>query len=145
MFEGARLPDAPCDPSNTVGNTYAFGSNSQIARFTAIDWYIGANGRANEGGWSLYRRRLDRAAVLSVEEIVAGVTDMQIAYRRANTADFVPAATVTAAGSWDAVNAVTITLTLDSTDHRVSTDTNVNSGRLQRTFTHIVTLRNRVP
>ena len=130
---------------DTVGNSYAFGPNSQIARFTAVDWYIGANERADEGGWSLYRVRLDRGATLVVEEIVAGVTDMQILYRRDGADTFVPATDGSLVGNWESINAVTLTLTLDSAGRRVSTDTTVNSGRLQRSFSHLVTLRNRVP
>jgi len=76
------------------------------------------------------------------EEIVAGVTDMQVTYREAGSAEFRSAATV---GTWSNVNAVMIALTLQSADQRVSTDVRENSGRLERTFTNIITLRNRVP
>jgi type IV pilus assembly protein PilW len=141
--KGLGYPTAVCP--DTVGNSYTFGPNSQVARFTAVDWYIGANERNDEGGWSLYRVRLDRGATLVVEEIVAGVTDMQILYRRDGANAFVPATDASLVGNWDSVNAVTLTLTLDSAGRRVTTDTTVNSGRLQRSFSHLVTLRNRVP
>lgn len=132
----------PTDCSSTNGNVYAFGPNSQIARLGAVDWFIGNNGRASEGGRSLYRRRMGSGAALLTEEVVAGVTDMQIRYREAGTQSFVQANLV---GTWSNVNAVMITLNMQSADQRVSTDTSVNSGRLQRTFTNVVTLRNRVP
>ena len=67
---------------------------------------------------------------------------MQISYREADEAEFVPADEV---GTWTNVNAVMIELTLQSADQRVSSDAGENSGRLQRTFTNVITLRNRVP
>jgi hypothetical protein len=36
-------------------------------------------------------------------------------------------------------------LTVESADARISTDSTVNAGRLERQFTQVVTLRNRVP
>ncbi len=78
------------------------------------------------------------------EEIVAGVTDLQLQYRLDGTDSFDDASAL-GVGDWASVNAVSISLTMDSADERVSTDASVNSGRLQRTFTHVVTLRNRVP
>lgn len=122
----------------TVGNTYAFGPNAQLAHVMAADWYVGDNRRPLEGGRSLYRRRMNASS----EEIVAGVTDMQARYREAGRSDFREATSVEA---WEDVNAVMITLTLQSEDQRITTDARRNSGRLQRQFTSIVTLRNRVP
>jgi type IV pilus assembly protein PilW len=123
----------------TAGNPYTFGRNSQLARLSAVGWYIGDNSRPLEGGRSLYRFRMAAAAP---EEIVAGVTDMQVRYREAGRSDFRDATSV---GTWTSVNAVMITLTLRSADQRITTNNNVNSGRLERQFTNIVTLRNRVP
>lgn len=122
----------------TNGNAYAYGPNSQLARLTAVDWYIGNNQRPAEGGRSLFRRRMTAAP----EEIVAGVSDMQVTYREEGEADFVQAGAVTV---WTNVNAIMIELTMQSADQRISTDTRENSGRLERTFTNIITLRNRVP
>ncbi|MDY6948372.1 MAG: prepilin-type N-terminal cleavage/methylation domain-containing protein [Pseudomonadota bacterium] len=123
----------------TAGNPYTFSRNSQLARLSAVAWYIGDNNRPLDGGRSLYRFRMDAAAA---EEIVTGVTDMQVRYREAGRSDFRDA---TAVGTWANVNAVMITLTLRSADQRITTDNNVNAGRLERQFTNIVTLRNRVP
>lgn len=128
----------PTDCSSTNGNAYAYGPNSQIARLAATDWYVGDNQRASEGGRSLFRRRLSGTP----EEIVAGVTNMQITYRESGGVDFAPATSV---GVWTNVNAVMIELTLQSADQRISTDASVNSGRLERVFTYVITLRNRVP
>ena len=123
----------------TGGNEYTFGPNSQIARLSTTIWYIGDNGRAQEGGRSLYRRRLTDAA--AAQEIVPGVSDMQLAFRVGNNATL-----TTAPGNadWDDVTAVEVTLTVNSLDARVSTAPGVNDGRLQRRFTTIVGLRNRL-
>ncbi|MBM0107146.1 prepilin-type N-terminal cleavage/methylation domain-containing protein [Steroidobacter sp. S1-65] len=121
------------------GAPYEYGLNSQLARLSAVSWYIGDNGRPAEGGRSLYRRRLGAAGA---EEIVTGVTDMQIRYRAAGGEEFFDAIDV---DSWTDVNAVMFTLTLQSADRRVTTDPTVDAGRLEREFSHIVTLRNRVP
>jgi type IV pilus assembly protein PilW len=138
--KGLGYPTLCGPPAN--GNVYAFAPNSRLARLSAVDWYIGNNGRAVEGGRSLYRRRLGAGAAMVTEEVVAGVTDMQLLYRETGSDSFVEAGTI---GTWTNVTAVTITLTMQSADQRVTTDTNINSGRLQRTLTNVVTLRNRVP
>lgn len=134
----------PTNCGSATGNVYKFSANSQVAHFAATDWYIGNNGRPDEGGRSLYRQRVTNAGAPAPEEIVAGVTDMQIRYRVNGTDNFVDASSITTA-NWPNVNALTITFTLTSADQRVSTDNTVNSGRLQRSFTWLVTLRNRVP
>ncbi|HXC58006.1 MAG TPA: prepilin-type N-terminal cleavage/methylation domain-containing protein, partial [Steroidobacteraceae bacterium] len=43
----------PTDCSTATGAVYTFPQNSQIGRLTAVDWYVGNNGRAAEGGRSL--------------------------------------------------------------------------------------------
>ncbi len=134
----------PTDCSSTNGNAYTFGPNSQVARFSAVSWYIGNNGRANEGGRSLYRRRLGSGASLITEEVVAGVQNLQLGYRVDGSTAFVAPSAV-AAADWATVNAVQLTLTMTSADARVSTAPGTNNGRIERTFTHLVTLRNRVP
>lgn len=129
---------------SATGTPYSFGRNSQVARLSATAWYIGNNTRADEGGRSLYRVRLAPGASLVTEEVVAGITDLQVQYREqgGGVDEFRDAEDI---ATWANVNAVRITLTLQSADRRVSTDTSVNTGRLQRTFDNIVTLRNRVP
>ncbi|HEY5755225.1 MAG TPA: prepilin-type N-terminal cleavage/methylation domain-containing protein [Steroidobacter sp.] len=124
----------------TTPNPYTFPANSQLARVASVDWYVGDNQRAAQGepGRSLFRRRMAAAP----EEIVAGVTNLRITYREAGRTDFRAADVV---GTWANVNAVMIELTLQSADQRVSSDATVNTGRIERVFTNIVTLRNRVP
>lgn len=140
--KGLGFPPAACDVN--PGNTYTFPPNSQVARLSAVNWYIGNNGRADEGGRSLYRRRLGPGASLIVEEVVAGVRNLELQYRIAGTNTFVDASAV-GASDWQNVNAVSLRLTMDSADKNVATAQGANNARLERTFTHLVTLRNRVP
>lgn len=132
----------PTDCDTATGNPYAFARNSQVSRLAASTWYIGNNDRAGEGGRSLYRRRMGAGAVVQVEEVVAGVSNMELSYREQGVDEFQEANEV---GNWSNVTAVMITLTLQSADQRVTTDPTVNAGRIERAFTNIVTLRNRVP
>ncbi len=140
--KGLGFPPAACDTN--PGNTYTFGPNSQVARLAAVSWYIGNNNRPDEGGRSLYRRRLGAGATVSVEEVVAGVRDLQLQYRVEGSNAFVDASAMSAS-DWQNVNAVMLRLTMDSTERNIATAQGANSGRLERTFTHLVTLRNRVP
>jgi type IV pilus assembly protein PilW len=148
VVRGARQPNALSNPTPTCptgdanGNVYTFGPNSQIARFAAMAWYVGNNGRADEGGRSLYRVRLGSGTALLTEEVVPGVTDMRLQYREQGRSDFRDASLV---GAWTDVIAVRIELTMMSADQRVSDDVTLDAGRLRRDFTSIVTLRNRVP
>lgn len=132
----------PTDCSSETGNAYVFGRNSQVARLAAASWYIGNNGRASEGGRSLYRRRMGAGGAVQIEEVVAGVTNMELSYREQGADEFEQANVV---ANWSNVSAVMIALTVQSADQRVTNDPSVNSGRIERRFTNIVTLRNRVP
>lgn len=127
-----------------AGTAYAFLRNSLLGRFGATEWYIGRSGRATDSGRSLFRRRLGNGGVEVTEEVVADVTEMVITYRVGNEEEFA-AATALAAGDWADVNAVRIEVTVNSADARVSTDATVNGGRLERSFTQVIALRNRVP
>jgi type IV pilus assembly protein PilW len=122
--------------------TYTFQRNAWIGRLGASDWYVGTNPR---GGKSLYRKRLTNggATPVATEEIIAGVTDMQIKYG-VNGSDTIADASAVAAADWAKVNSVFITLTIDSSDTNISTDSATNSGKLRRTYTYIITMRNRV-
>ena len=104
-----------------------------VARVNNNLWYIGDNGRAQEGGRSLFRQRLGNDGSAVTEEIIPGVSDMTINYREGDNADF-----VANPGNWEAVTAVEITLTIDSPDARASTD----NTRMQREFTTLIGLRN---
>jgi type IV pilus assembly protein PilW len=135
----------PTDCGSATGNVHIFNQNSQIGRLYAVDWYVGNNGRAAEGGTSLYRRRLGTNGTIVIEEIVSGVTNMQIQYGVNGSNTISDASALVGAAAWAPVSSVFITLTVRSTDSNVSTSAAVNSGRLERTFTYVITLRNRVP
>jgi type IV pilus assembly protein PilW len=136
--KGLGFP-AVCDGGS--GNSYEFPENSQVGRLMAAVWYIGNNGRAADGGRSLFRRRLGPGGVEVTEEIVSGVTDMQVRYGENGSDDIQEADDV---GTWDNVNSIFITLTADSISSNVTTNPTENQGRISRTFTYLITLRNRV-
>jgi len=133
-------------PTPCSGATnYVFPRNSTVGRLQAVTWYIGNNGRAADGGRSLYRIRLGAGGVPVTEEVVAGVTDMQVQYGTNGSDTISDAGSIVGTAAWAGVNSVFITLTISSTDARISTDAATNTGRLSKTFTYLVTLRNRVP
>jgi type IV pilus assembly protein PilW len=126
----------------TTGNVYVYPRNAQIGRMITTSWYIGNNGRAAEGGRSLYRRRVGAGGVVATEEIVAGVTDMQLQFR-AQGADAI-LADATLVPDWTLINSVLIGLTSQSGDTNVTTDNTVNNGRVERTYNYLISLRNRL-
>lgn len=115
------------------GNAYGYLPSAQMARLMAVDWFVGNNGRGD--GRSLFRKRMD----IAPEEMVAGVSNMSLRYLQAGGSGFIETVT-----NWANVTAVEVTLTIDSADARISSDPGVNQGRLQREFTNVITLRNRV-
>lgn len=133
----------PTDCSSANGRPYTYGANSTVARLAASRWYIGDNGRVSGNGGNgraLFRSTL-RAGALANEEVVEGVTDMQVTYLLQNAAAYVPAAAVPA-GQWDNVTAANVTLTLAGQaqgETRIST----TGGALQRQVNFVVNLRNR--
>jgi type IV pilus assembly protein PilW len=133
----------PTDCSSGTGNVHLFPQNSQIGRLYAVDWYVGNNGRTGDVGTSLFRRRLGPNATVIVEEIVSGVTDMQIQYGVNGSDTISSAGSLVGAAAWAPVNSVFITLTVRSSDANVAANA-ANAGRLERTFTYLITLRNRV-
>ncbi len=130
----------PSDCSSVNGNLYQFGANSQIAKLGAADWYIGNN---PVKGRSLYRVELaapdakENVFLGTPQEMVRDVTGMAITYHAKGSASFVPASSI---ANWALVDAVQVTLTLQSADQRAGTDVKP----LTRTFTATTTVRNRV-
>ncbi|RAP56448.1 prepilin-type N-terminal cleavage/methylation domain-containing protein [Oleiagrimonas sp. MCCC 1A03011] len=121
----------------TTGNGYKFDRNSQVAKLTAVDWYIGNN---PVNGRSLYRVSLVNKSGVPTptsQEMVRNVTGMQISYHESGSASFKDAKYVS---NWGAVDAVRVHLTLESTDKRAGTDTKA----LSRNFWSTTTIRNRV-
>jgi type IV pilus assembly protein PilW len=125
--------------TTTTGNGYTYGPNSTLAELVATDWFIGNN---PVGGKSLYRMQLATSAAgvpaaTTAEEMVRDVTAMSIGYHVAPNANFIAASAVT---DWSKVDAVQVTLTLQSVDQRAGTDVKP----ITRNYTATTTVRNRV-
>jgi type IV pilus assembly protein PilW len=136
----------PTDCSTATGNSYELTRNTQLWRLFAVDWYIGQTGRTgNDTGTALFRRRLGPAGVDTAEEIVAGISDMQISYRLGTSNEFVDAAGTMTLADWAQVNAVRIELTSESADTNIAVAGSGDDRRLQRRYVQTITLRNRVP
>jgi type IV pilus assembly protein PilW len=133
----------PTDCGSVAGNVYTFPRNSQIGRLVVTDWYIGNNGRAGEGGRSLFRRRMGVGGGVVTEEVVAGVVDMQLQFRATNDNNIIADASLVP--DWTIVSSILVRITSRSSDINVSTDSTVNNGRVERTFNYLITLRNRLP
>lgn len=128
----------PTDCSSPNGNQYQFGPNSQIAKYSAVDWYIGKN---KASGRSLYRKGLVNVAgkpTPTAQEMVRNVTDMQIQYHRPGLTGFVDADAIGA--NWRLVDATRITLRFESANAHASTQGTAITRELSAT----ITLRNRV-
>lgn len=117
---------APCNPTAPA---YLYPMNSVISKLNGVRWFVADNGR---GGTSLFRV-LNGAAR---EEMVEGVSNMQIEYLQdPATTDYVAAGAV---AGWQDVTSIRITFTVNS-------DSAVGSGNvpLTRQLEQVVTLRNR--
>lgn len=115
------------------GSSKSYGKNSLIAKLYAVRWYVADSKSGN--GRALYRVLMDKGAVLTPEEVTDGIQNMQLTYLVSGANGYVPAS---ASVDWKNVVAVKITLTLLGTDRAGE-----GNSRLQRTLTHVVTLRNR--
>lgn len=117
-----------------------------VSRLTAVTWYIGNNDRANEGGRSLYRIRLQADGSTVTEEILPGVVDMALRYHTQGEDDF--ADSVADQAAWNNINAIELTLTTESTQRNVTSEADADSpyvgsdGRMRRQLTHVIALRN---
>lgn len=128
----------------TNGTSYTFQNGGFLGKLSAFAWYVGQNDR---GGTSLYRVRMNNTggtAGVTTDEIVEGVTDMQVTYLvRADNGtlanDYVGASAV-AATDWKKVVAVRVALTFASLEN-VGTE----QQRLARSLITVYTLRNRAP
>lgn len=119
----------------------------QVSRLTAVTWYIGNNGRDNEGGRSLYRIRLETDGTTVTEEILPGVVDLGLQYHTKDEDAFTPDAPTTEI-EWNEINAIELTLTTESTQRNVTSEAASGSkfvgsdGRMRRQITHVISLRN---
>lgn len=118
----------------TLGTAYEFDEHAQLVQLVGRGWYVGSNGRAATGGRALYRVTMDGTP----QEVIDGVTDMQLQYKTDTAVNYVDASAIT---DWARVEAIRVTVSLEGTTAAASVD----NGRLQRQFSHVVTLRNRVP
>lgn len=120
--------------------------NSVVGRLKSRAWYIGNNGRDDEGGRSLYLAELTVGSAGSPDlqpiEIASGVTDIEFRYRLNDTSDFKTASQI--GNQWALVNAVQVSFSLLGQDTNVTVDSTTNAGRLSRSFSSIVALRNRI-
>lgn len=121
----------------------AYGPNSTIARFMSTIWYIGHNGRPEDGNRSLFRLRLGEQGDIVTEEMVTGISHMDITYHRENQTIWESASQINSTNAWDQVDALRLVMTLHSLDTLPATDQPSGSQRLQRTFTQVIALRNR--
>lgn len=126
----------PC----VTGTIVSFPSNSSLLPFKSVIWYIGNNGRPATGGSSLFRMRLvnNGGGVVPVaEEIVEGVSGMQLRYLERGAANYVQA---TAVANWSRVSAIEINLTMTGTEQEPTAAGGL--ARVQRSFFNVVALRN---
>jgi type IV pilus assembly protein PilW len=155
VSHAAPAGGVPGNCSNTLGFRLAcsatanktFSPGALVMRFEPVTWYVGYNGSAtnDRSPFSLYRISVrgngtgNMVAQPVVEEIVEGVSDLQIRY--ITYAGEYVLATQTGL-DWKQVSGVEIVLTIESPENRTSTSSTV--PRVTRTLTHVVNLRNRV-
>lgn len=135
-----KMTIADAAPANTNPIDRIFEKHSVMGKLKSRAWYIGTN---TQGGRSLYLAELNDST-LDLIEIAAGVDELSFKYRLNDTSDFKTADAINSSNQWPLVNAVEVTLTLLGQEERVSTNPNTDSGRLKRSFSSIVALRNRI-
>lgn len=137
-FAGNVLTMGGTTPGNNATTTgcSTVANTAYVAQYQPDYWYVapaGAGAPANTN--SLYRARY-AANAFSSDEIVRGVTNLQITYHVPSATGFVSAAGV--AGNWATVDAVQISLTLQTP---TNPNNAVNPENLVRTFTTTVGIR----
>lgn len=126
-------------PGNATGNlgpngdASTFGANATISRIHATAWYIG-NGTQ---GPALYQALLTPNSVVQPQELIPGVTAMNLEYLLPGANNYVAAGLVPAA-SWADVRAVRMTLTLLSNEN-----TGTDGQPIRRQLVQVASLRNR--
>lgn len=135
-----KMTIADAAQANTNTQHRIFEKHSVMGKLKSRAWYIGTN---THGGRSLYLAELN-GSTLDLIEIAAGVSDLKFLYRLNDTSAFKTAAQINSSNQWPLVNTVEVTLDLLGQEERVSTNPNTDSGRLKRSFSSIVALRNRI-
>jgi type IV pilus assembly protein PilW len=140
-FAGGVLPvGGPGVPANLSAtlSCASFGQSGYVAPYEADYWYVGLAGvGAPANTLSLYRQRYIGGAARA-DEIIRGVRQLLITYHIIGATNFVTATTVGAA--WSSVDAVRVSLTLQSLDARAGVGANVATPLL-RTFTTTIGIR----
>lgn len=128
---------------NNLSTTY--GVDAEVMTFINSYYYIGTNAAGNE---ALYRYSMGNAGVMTAQELVEGVQDMEILYGEDTDADrtanlYVDADAVT---DMTQVVSVRISMVVRSLEDNITTAVIApfNDRRLRRTFTTTITIRNRV-
>lgn len=144
--QGANINIAHADNTNTDNFlSTAYGPDAEVMTMINSYYYIGTNAAGNP---SLYRFTLGNLGVLTAQELVEGVQDMQILYGEDTDAD-------RTANIYRAANAVTdmtqvvsirITMIVQSLEDNITTSviSPYTDRKLRRTFTTTITIRNRV-
>ncbi|HEC17810.1 MAG TPA: prepilin-type N-terminal cleavage/methylation domain-containing protein [Gammaproteobacteria bacterium] len=130
-----------------IGNflSTSYGTDAEVMQLENTAYFVGNN---DKGIPSLFRMEMGNAGVLTTQELIEGVDDMQILYGEDTdgdrTADVYRDATAVA--DMRQVVSVRIALTIRTIEDNIATvtDATYNDKRLRRTFTTTVTLRNRV-
>ena len=148
VSNGAGTTTIAHSSAANIGNFLAttYGTDAEVMRLVNTAYYVGNN---DAGVPSLFRQDMGNGGVLTQQELVEGVEDMQISYGEDTTGDdrtadlYRDADTVT---DWTQVVSVRISLIIRSIEDNVATSTDATYGdkRLRRTFTTTVAIRNRV-
>jgi len=123
-----------------TGTVYRYRDNAALSRLDARRWFIGYNARSGRSLFQTVLRSNGGAAALVDEEIIEGVTDMQIRYLFADGNDYVAASEVPAS-RWHQVRALRIDLTIADVQATPATQASTRSRSLAQT----IALRNAMP
>jgi len=127
---------------NFLSKTYQ--QDAEVFKFISTTYYLGYN---VAGEPALFRQTLGNAASMNVEELVAGVEDMQFLYGEDSDDDGTPNRYVDSAtvADWNNIVSIRIELQVRSIEDKVAAKlTAFGDHRLRRTFTTSIAIRNRV-
>lgn len=129
----------PVDCTSTNGTAKTFEKNGILAKIDSVTWYVGCNGRSScdlPAGRSLYFTYL-KQGVLYQQDLMDGVTDMQIRYLVRSGNNYQVASS---AVNWSNVIAVELTLTFG--EDKVGIGNGATDVR--RSFSYVVAMRGRL-
>ncbi|WP_311195513.1 PilW family protein [Xanthomonas indica] len=117
-------------------NNYTYEINSILTEVRAVRWYVAASS-GGAGGTSLYQEVIAPGGTSQKNEIADGVTGLQFKYLSTGGTAYVDA---NAVANWANVIAVQINMTVSA-----NTSAGANKQPVTRTFSTIVSIRNRNP